>query len=857
MNIPKKSKKSKGVALVFALFTIALLFSISTTVVAMSLSHSRDTKVVNYNDAALHAANWGIEAAMNYMGQPGVNYTANSGSNLTNINRVSQWVDTKYNNLGLAYGRHLRVLPAGTTNHAVNNEVNVSVNSLATDTMKKYGLAYKNGDTLGEDGWTSSYSGSDKYFHSRSGSDTREIVFSDASSGNEYCIYYKDGTYARVRVACTEMRYPVSNQPSKYQLVALAKVCRPKGASPKSDDPVMATRIVEANIRESMACDFMHFIQNARSWDAQGVDLGEKTTLGAAAASKARQAVFLPEGYMERGKLRVDGYDKTRNPENNALKMFLNKLGVDGTLGFLYESGSVSANKYSFESDVTTMRSSSTYTKKQRGGSASALNGQLGMFSGALNDGSQSLGLPNDPEYFKNARATARNRNSKTGQRIADISVGASNNASSVATYKKWHDPAYSWPNHKCPDIAQGMSAQKNPSGTSEYMKSAVPTFATVRVELCGDQVKILKYNGATADKYGNIPERYIENVTPLVTSSAPGFTARCNVKDITNGIISVTGGNVEVVNVKSFNDRGLSNDYVSDSDSGENGWLSSALTVVANVDQARDNSLNNQPGGSALYSDTARRVYDNIDKIPVTDPNILVPPYSQAQINILNELEGKDLSSYSQAQLAALGTRIKNAGSNENDKCIWPTPKTSATEREGNVVIGSDLLYGTKSNTSATLGIVAKNFLLLNDKSGAKRSGYKNVAGVETKNLKELRVDGVLMSTDHSLQYDWNNLACNSKDVIAEMNKSKKDYPSMQYRKFTLNGSIVSGFLDVEGDSYGRGYYTQNFNHDENLRYKLPPSFPRWDVSSCVMRGVFMDWLVLDYKDRGAINDL
>ena len=70
LNSKDTKRARRGVALIFALFTIAILFSISTTVVALSMHHRQDSQVMSYNDAALQAANWGLEAAINYMGQP-------------------------------------------------------------------------------------------------------------------------------------------------------------------------------------------------------------------------------------------------------------------------------------------------------------------------------------------------------------------------------------------------------------------------------------------------------------------------------------------------------------------------------------------------------------------------------------------------------------------------------------------------------------------------------------------------------------------------------------------------------------------------------------------------------------------
>jgi hypothetical protein len=58
----------RGVALVFALFTIGLLITMSATVVGLAIRHGRTGLSSSNAEAALHAANWGVEAALNYMG---------------------------------------------------------------------------------------------------------------------------------------------------------------------------------------------------------------------------------------------------------------------------------------------------------------------------------------------------------------------------------------------------------------------------------------------------------------------------------------------------------------------------------------------------------------------------------------------------------------------------------------------------------------------------------------------------------------------------------------------------------------------------------------------------------------------
>lgn len=797
MNITRKPRVKKGVALIFALFTIAILFSISTTVVALSLHDSRATRVANYNDAALHAANWGIEAAINYMGQPGLNFNPSDPE----VGATSQWVNWASTSFGT--GRNL-VLTDGVKNLALNNQVNVKVSSLSGTQLKKYfGLDYS-GKILGEDRWQSDHDGR--------GSDSRLINFMNIN-GNYRLKLGNGDNYAEVEVVCTEFRYPNSNQPSQYQLLSVAKVFADDGRVADKDRVPLATRVVEARVRESVACDFMHFIQNARSWDALGVNLGpSKTAYDRETESGrdiARSAVFLPEGYIETGRLRVDGY-ADNDPEGNEVKRYLHNYkgtALDGKLAFFSPDG-FKTNKYIFQGDVTTAQSSKNYEYRNRKGGevktfAQGNKSTKNLFNGSLRDGVTPLGLPQIETYYDDVNRTLNKGDGKTKMVFKIASSNSVNQASDIKASKTVG---------KCPDIAQAMTTVER-DGKKVSVPSATPTFATVRVEIKGNEVKVLKYNSALTrinpiNKEVEIDPNYVE------------VLKQRNISDIRAGIISVEGGNVEVVNVKEFNGSGLSNDYIDSSKTSGNGLLNGALTVVANVNTARDNSLNGRRGGSALYSDKARQFYEK-------NPYVNVPPFSQQQLGI----------------------------GSSNVKSIWPTPANSAIEREGNVILASDIAYDSSFNKGTsklpTLGVVAKNYVLLNDKSVNSR--VKNTP--EKKN--QLRIDAVLMSMDHSVQFDWNNMAANSTRNYQELIANRDIKNSKSYRTFKLNGAIVSGFLDTEGDTNGRGYYDQKFSHDENLRYNLPPCFPRWDIGTFAGKGIFGDWMITAYEDKGAISDL
>lgn len=861
MNITRRVKVKRGVALIFALFTIAVLFSIGTTVVALSLHDSRTTRVVNYNEAALHAANWGLEAAINYMGQPGIGFNPDD-FNIGYTGRRSQWVNTKaytYNggNYNYPYGRQLVLTKnIGGNKTALNNDVWIEVSSLDSNTLKsKYGLEYDTTTTLGEDKWCANYTGTDLAAgggtgNNRDGSDSRLISFRNPSGGDTYRLNYgqRGDNYAEVEVVCTEFRYPHSNQPSQYQLLSIARIFANDGVN--SNKVPLATRVVDARVRESMACDFMHFIQNARSWDALGVNLGQSSSdydrKTEAGREIARSSVFLPEGYVESGRLRVDGYGNASNkdPESNPVKKYLNDRGFDGKLGFFSNSSIFTNSNYTFQGDVTTARSSKDYEYKPGKGSPKPknLDSVKGVFSGSLRDGTPSLGLPQADNYFEYATAKAKDHTGNNGTKTININIGSNSvNNRSDYNYVKSH-----YGNGKCPDIAQSMTKVSNGKGGFKNIGSSVPTFATVRVEICGAKARIVKYNSAMT-KNGVIDSDYVEDLT-----SQFGGTNSIDIAKINNGVINVTGGNVEVVNVKKFASKGtgLSTDYidvgVKDNNNGynTNGGLDGALTIVSNVNEARDISLNNvgssnpKPGGSALYSDVARAHYDK-------NPYVNIPPFSQKELGI----------------------------GSSTAKSIWPTPQSSSLEREGNVILASDIAYKSSSNSSPSLGIVAKNYILLNDKSlNSKKTQSKQDV---------LRVDAVLMSMDHSVQFDWNNMAANN-DILnsgggyyrdkttgkTEREKGKTLYQALTSnrdisnkgagaRTFQLNGAIVSGFLDVEGDTNGRGFYSQNFKHDENLRYNLPPIFPRWKVGEFAERGVFGDWMITAYEDKGAISDL
>jgi hypothetical protein len=132
--------------------------------------------------------------------------------------------------------------------------------------------------------------------------------------------------------------------------------------------------------------------------------------------------------------------------------------------------------------------------------------------------------------------------------------------------------------------------------------------------------------------------------------------------------------------------------------------------------------------------------------------------------------------------------------------KWYYPVP-SKYESREGNICITGDITYGEAPSVD---GLIAKNFIYLNDRN----------------NRSVLTVNGVLMSFDHSVQYDWDNFARNPGNA------------NVKGGTFEFTGAIVGKYVDVEGDvKTNKGYTKQHINFDPNLGSRMPPYFPQWQM--------------------------
>ncbi|MCR4783645.1 MAG: hypothetical protein K6A35_03900 [bacterium] len=877
MNIVKNNRVNKGVALVFALMAIIVLFSIATTVTAVSMNHGKSTRTVSYNDFALQAANWGIEAAIEYMGQKGDGRSSDT----------SQWKSDGHGGYCLTED--------GTSGYGKINSlsgVKVSITSVDSDTLKNdYGLNYCEGTPLGADQWHSG--------------DSKKIVFVNSGGTGRYVLSGGgEKNNVTVEVICTEYRNAAKQRPSSYELLSVARVSSPSAsgvsiANGPDAKGVLSTRVVCAMVRQEQVSDFMHFVQNARTFDAVDTALADDNKL----REGLQAVVYLPQDYKESGRLRVDGYGDD-DPENNRLKKVLHTAGVDGTLGFFGdEDANNAANNYHLTGDVTTNRGTDTYVYKKSGanGSASQWSKYTDAFQGALHANVDPLGLPDSTGYHEKLK----NNNSIIRFQVAGAKLSSDdyNNGFGCSDYQGIRDKAaVDAITGKCPDIAQRATGGEKDVGTA-------PVFATVRVEICsqkdGDdtkgKVRIVKYNSTMTEDSdpGGIDKNYVEPLRASVNGTVLGDTNGVyDISNIPEGTIYVDGGNVEVVNVKKFATSGISTDYVvdkngngiNDPESGNdhngddvNHGLMGGLTIASNVNATREavrasvgadgykgtasDLSSNTDDVAGLYSDYARYFWNSEYNKNVAGN--LQPPYSNAQLHdvykTLNdkakemvvktqhwdsnaekwvndppvERGEKDLeTSFITGTPAPSGSQdiydkvLKDNYSADSlaydtGKKYWPTMSSSGVENEGNTFVGSDLTYG--GEPTSALGIVAKKSILLNDRTNPSK--------------KQLSIHGLFMCIDHSLQFDWRNKAGNP--LYANL------YSEDKSRSIILNGAIVGGFLDAEGDTFGRGYYKQSFKYDDNLLLNPPPNVPQWDITEESLK----NFVILSYEDRGAIN--
>lgn len=228
----------------------------------------------------------------------------------------------------------------------------------------------------------------------------------------------------------------------------------------------------------------------------------------------------------------------------------------------------------------------------------------------------------------------------------------------------------------------------------------------------------------------------------------------------------------------------------------------------------------------NAIYDKAAATYFDNQKQrraLSPDDPNYLAeadfkaPPYTGDQLH------------------AAVGAPLSGPG------LYWPPPGVGV-EREGNLVVGGDVTK--EDNGSSVIGLTAENFVLLSDRTMATKS-----------NPKELKIDAVLTSFDHSVQMDWFNTSNNRSRTSSNESAYKVQTTPGFDGIISVNGSLISPFSDVEGDLHGKGYPSQHFAHDDVLKNWTPPFQPRTMLSDYPNTQIAISWIIVNFLDRTSLK--
>lgn len=872
MKLRFRNSKPKGVALAFALMTALLLMTLSTTVVGLSMRHARSGSESDYAQEALHAADWYLSAALDYMKGGGVNIQHPGGPSSYNnpYQDTTSLTSLEYGSVPPVIGRP---------------DVSAEAIPLSKDQAAEYGMDDKNSPTMVR-------------FHQ---SENNPLVYFPAGD-------IKDGYQVNDRFAVCDVviekndpktgRFGTKGTPGTYHLAIYSRVydgsaltavqrVQQTGSTRIQDYPtegLLATRVIDVVARVEGPMDYLHIIQDGRSWRAQGINLdgGRGSLFNNLLASDSSEKVdkYLKNGlnvcgfpidYRENGRMRIDGGTRmqSKNIGTRIRDSKNQRVYIDGTAQFFGDASDYT-NRNGFASEFT--QNESYKTMRFRGIQGQTAEGMkmdgdtlAAIYRGGVRDKEDPIGLPQsgeNPNYDEDGKRIVKAYKERdTYQKFAKEKASEPGNAGMYNAVFEINGKVDK------NSATSGVYVGKMPANGVPDVYSAGdgsdyrPSFAKIVVEL-GDS------KGKTSSNNVFI---YKEN------AGRKQLIKAINSTKINNGIISVSGGNVEV--------RSHNPGEAFDGD----------ITIVSDVEATREDSLNlynvddnetfSKKSGSKLpsaikskdsiYSDVARKFFEaqeerlaeykkdpsKIDRIATRiDANgkevPLTPPYTiQELVDGIKQLD---------VNISGINDPAYSKNKAKNAKAyVWPTPTSEATEREGNVYITSDIVCKNNNGKRGTVGIVAKNYVALNDKDVKKKDGSivvkKDAQGrvlvTQDPTKQTLNIEAMLFSFDKSVQFDWNNDAKNGTykyDANGKLISSNDDtFQALRRgadkRQFNLTGCVVSSNLDIEGSEEGVGYLKQE--ERSNLSADNPaPFLPAY--SEGVGR-----WVIVSYTDTGSRN--
>jgi hypothetical protein len=640
----------------------------------------------------------------------------------------------------------------------------------------------------------------------------------------------------------------LKGQPSQYAVTSTAYVF-PNTVTRffTSDDVVdaaaaKAIRTITMRIRPQNPLDFALYEANMRSWNIPGfntqfglnnfsdnglgtidIDQNHYDPNDPAAQQRYRDAqneyqllqnmyqqvqldsVGIPVGYQMKGNFRADGSITPGDPfaqKSGSIHVFastdeeLKSIAFTGDhTSFVKENIGYDANKYDGSFSQSQMDSIFKGANGATYSDSRGLPPTGDYMTSYLADTSEwPTPDPNDPTQSHVNVPTADTSTKHVG-RAADLAQGG------IGYIKVSTPPTGAVPVNSSTTQGSDIEILDPNSGGPGVQQ---PGFAKIKISVTPDP-------NNPADGIVTIQKVGAYSGLPVDTSDPP-FDGPHKVSEFKNGTIYVDGGNVEV----SGNIQGKLTIVAAAS--------SDRPTVATPATKDRDGNLVPQPG------------------LPV-----LIPPSRQAEISTSIYRPSSDPIFHRDGD-----GKITNIPAYDSATSKWYFPAYDPTKvgvdsgnpsavtseapltREGNVTIVGDLTKAAGSNSA--LGIVAQNYVLLSD---------------QTANKKNLQVDATLMSMQRSVQYGGFLTADGSNGVNAYYQamgtdadangKVRGNLPRPRTKlkgdpgnlanspTFTLNGSIIAQYADVEASKSGDGYLVQHINADPGLRSTLPPNFPNF----------------------------
>ncbi len=799
-------RRHRGIALILALFTTAILVILSVSFLVLAMGESRNSRTASYEGAAVQAANFGIGFVINYMGRGGV-----VPSNQQGAVGVGQTI--------------------WTTASPVSSPSPLPPEAVINVLREPVGLIHPGGNVAPFVGYPISVTripGARGITAERG----RRVSIANASTGQPLLIPLGTDLQFSVFVDVVPI---VNNGIVSYQLSATSEVY----PNPQNTGQPLARRRIEVRVLEESAGSYLHFISNARSTNVQGQTGGEvDVTPGAQSAELLARSnilatnVTIPPDYVENGPMRIDGQ------VNNGLNVTNTFANASGNLSF--GPGTTSQeHRPRFEEQLSISRLFNNYAD---GGVDDTTSG---FFSGGINVGTSTMGLPD----FNGAKKTVRDV-ALEGSRKGFIEWPTSKLLGSSTEPQQF---VGSVPYNPANPTAEDAAYIGNPyverleTRTIEGRDVKVPIspdlrprFPNTEINIVNDQVTITNVSTLDGRQLG---------------------TATYNVTDL-KGVLYVEGGNAVITG-------------------GQN--VTGQLTIMASERTYDPYKDKNPVGRERVNANIINATIPTLDKFGQAVP--LASPYEKTYVETFNAaynttafnddtiyaLAARQLDDYNRAKAQSIATRqgithaerqnlyrsvkappytiaelkqAKQSGIISSDvqipagavtRKLFPPPSTLLSpkvEREGNIIMAGDFTYN-KQDRSTSVGFLAQNFVLLNDRT-------------PLDNDKKLTINGVLMSAERSVQLDWDNTG-------RQPTTSHQQLITPGYNgTLVLKGSIVGEHIDVDGDYDQRGYFIQQFEHDRQLLQQRPPYFPRWNFER--LTGPFR-FSITHYVDRGTLT--